>query len=232
MGATHRGRRKCPPRQILPGRLRCINHARAMLGADTSGVDLTFASQRTAKTESECQIQNSTRIPIFTSVPLVLTFANEGAATGYECRNRDTRRETAMRISGPNGTTLGSQSGNVRRTSTSGFALPDAASAPEARAAVAPKAAAGIDALLALQGIEDDPLERRKRSVQRGKRALDVLDDLKIGLLSGIFDASTVSRLRDAAANLKSSSGDPGLDKVLSEIELRVEVELAKAGQF
>jgi len=35
-----------------------------------------------------------------------------------------------------------------------------------------------------------------------------------------------------AAASLKSSSGDPGLDAVLSEIELRVEVELAKAGQF
>jgi len=105
------------------------------------------------------------------------------------------------------------------------------AAAPETRAAVAPKATAGIDALLALQGIEDDPVERRKRSVQRGKRALDVLDDLKIGLLSGNFDASTVSRLRDAAANLKSSSGDPGLDSVLSEIELRVEVELAKAGQ-
>ena len=97
---------------------------------------------------------------------------------------------------------------------------------------MAPRAAAGIDALLALQGIEDDPLERRKRSVQRGKRALDVLDDLKIGPLSGSFDTSTVSRLRDAAANLKSPSGDPGLDKVLSEIELRVEVELAKAGQF
>jgi hypothetical protein len=137
-----------------------------------------------------------------------------------------------MRIYGPNGTTLGSQAGNVRRTSSSGFALPeDAASTPETRAAVAPKATASIDALLAMQGIEE-PLERRKRSVQRGKSALDVLDDLKIGLLSGSFDASTVSRLRGAAANLKSSSGDPGLDSVLSEIELRVEVELAKAGQF
>jgi Class II flagellar assembly regulator len=83
-----------------------------------------------------------------------------------------------------------------------------------------------------LQGIEEDPTERRKRSVQRGKGALDVLDDLKIGLLSGNLDVATVSRLRDAAANLKSSSGDPGLDAVLSEIELRVEVELAKAGQF
>jgi hypothetical protein len=137
-----------------------------------------------------------------------------------------------MRIYGPNGTSLGSPAANSRRTSSSGFALPDAASTPDARAATAPKAAANIDALLAMQGVEEDPVERRKRSVQRGKGALDVLDDLKIGLLSGNFDASTVSRLRDAAAQLKSSSGDPGLDAVLSEIELRVEVELAKAGQF
>jgi Class II flagellar assembly regulator len=137
-----------------------------------------------------------------------------------------------MRIYGPNGTTLGSPAASVRRTSSTSFALPeDAAATPETRAAVAPKAAANIDALLAMQGIED-PTERRKRSVQRGRGALDVLDDLKIGLLSGNFDTSTVSRLRDAAANLKSSSGDPGLDAVLSEIELRVEVELAKAGQF
>ena len=137
-----------------------------------------------------------------------------------------------MRISGPNGTTLGSQTSSVRRTSSGGFSLPDTTSATESRATVAPKASAGIDALLALQGIEDDPIQRRKRSVQRGKRALDVLDDLKIGLLSGNLDSATVNRLRDAAANLKSSSGDPGLDSVLSEIELRVEVELAKAGQF
>src|ERR1700733_9593843 len=137
-----------------------------------------------------------------------------------------------MRIYGPNGTTLGSPAGNIRRTSSSGFSLPeDATATAETRAAVAPKASANIDALLAMQGIED-PVERRKRSVQRGKGALDVLDDLKIGLLSGNFNAATVNRLRDAAASLKSTSGDPGLDAVLSEIELRVEVELAKAGQF
>ena len=136
-----------------------------------------------------------------------------------------------MRIYGPNGTTLGTPAVSARRSSTSAFALPDTVAPAETRAATAPKAAGNIDALLAMQGIED-PLERRKRSVQRGRGALDVLDDLKIGLLSGNFDASTVSRLRDAAANLKSTSGDPGLDAVLSEIELRVEVELAKAGQF
>jgi hypothetical protein len=137
----------------------------------------------------------------------------------------------AMRIYGSNGTTLGAPAASARRTGSSGFALPDTVAMPETRSATAPKAAGNIDALLAMQGIED-PVERRKRSVARGRGALDVLDDLKIGLLSGSFDTSTVSRLRHAAASLKSSSGDPGLDAVLSEIELRVEVELAKAGQF
>ncbi|MGX9392359.1 flagellar assembly protein FliX [Nitrobacteraceae bacterium UC4446_H13] len=135
-----------------------------------------------------------------------------------------------MRIYGPNGTTLGTPAGAARRSNGSGFVLPDMGGAAEARPATAPKAAAGIDALLALQGIED-PTERRKRSVGRGRGALDALDDLKIGLLSGSLDNATVMRLRDAAANLKETSGDPGLDAVLSEIELRVEVELAKAAR-
>lgn len=136
-----------------------------------------------------------------------------------------------MRIYGPNGTTLGTPASQTRRIGSGTFALPDTSSAQETRSAAAPKATANIDALLALQGVEEDPIERRKRSVARGRTALDVLDDLKIGLLSGNLDGSTVMRLREAAANLKSSSGDPGLDAVLAEIELRVEVELAKAGQ-
>lgn len=135
-----------------------------------------------------------------------------------------------MRIYGPNGTTPGTPAAPARRTGASTFVLPDIAAGQETRAAVAPKAAATIDALLALQGVEEDPVERRKRSVQRGRTALDVLDDLKLGLLAGDLQPSTLNRLRDAAANLKTSSGDPGLDAVLGEIELRVEVELAKAG--
>jgi hypothetical protein len=137
-----------------------------------------------------------------------------------------------MRIYGPNGTTPAAQGTTARRSGGSEFSLPDPAATMESRAATTPKPAATIDALLALQGIEEDPTERRKRSVQRGRSALDVLDDLKIALLSGNFDPSTVTRLRTAAADLKSSSGDAGLDAVLSEIELRVEVELAKAGHY
>ena len=74
-------------------------------------------------------------------------------------------------------------------------------------------------------------MERRKRAVRRGRTALDVLDDLKLKMLSGGPDTAMVQRLRAAAADLKTESGEPGLDQVLAEIELRVEVELAKSGQ-
>jgi Class II flagellar assembly regulator len=135
-----------------------------------------------------------------------------------------------MRINGPNATTFNSPTTNTRRTSSSEFTLPETTETSETRAAAAPRTVSSIDALLAMQGVED-PVEKRKRSVKRGKTALDVLDELKIGLLSGSLDSMTVARLRSAAADLKGSSGDPGLDAVLAEIELRVEVELAKAGQ-
>jgi len=136
-----------------------------------------------------------------------------------------------MRIYGSNGTTLGAPTSSLRRSNSTGFSLPDAAETSEAWSTTAPKMVGNIDALLALQGVED-PTERRKRSVKRGMSALDVLEDLKIGLLEGSLDASTVNRLRNAAAELKSTSGDPRLDSVLAEIELRVEVELAKAARF
>lgn len=135
-----------------------------------------------------------------------------------------------MRIYGPNGTTIGTPSQGARKSGSSTFSLPDAAPAADARPAAAPRAANNIDALLAMQSVED-ATERRKKSVQRGRTALDVLDELKIGMLTGTITPATVARLRSAASELKSSSGDSGLDAVLSEIELRVEVELAKSGQ-
>jgi hypothetical protein len=91
------------------------------------------------------------------------------------------------------------------------------------------RAISTLDALMALQGVED-PTERKKRAVAKGRNALDVLDKLKLGLLDGSVDGPTLARLKVAAEGLTENSGDPGLDTVLSEINLRVAVELAKAG--
>jgi hypothetical protein len=118
---------------------------------------------------------------------------------------------------------------SARRVGPGGFAVAE----QEAPRGMGPTAAlrtvGGIDSLVALQGVED-AAERRRRSVKRGRNALDVLDELKVGLLGGALDQSTLLRLKSAAAELKGPSGDPGLDSVLAEIDLRVEVELAKAG--
>jgi len=64
----------------------------------------------------------------------------------------------------------------------------------------------------------------------RMRERLDALDELKLGLLSGTFEPAALLRLKAVAADLQDGSGDEKLDQVLSEIELRVAVELAKAG--
>ncbi len=134
-----------------------------------------------------------------------------------------------MRINAPSGTALASAPAAARRSAGGTFTLSEA-NAPQAQsAAVALRTLGGIDALIALQGIED-PVERRRRAVKHGRRALDALDELKLGLLSGTLEQGALLRLKAVAADLKDGSGDEKLDQVLSEIDLRVAVELAKAG--
>ena len=134
-----------------------------------------------------------------------------------------------MRIYGPNGTTAATASPPARRSAGGGFTLSEAEVAHPQSAAVALRTLGGIDALLALQGIEE-PLERRRRAVKHGRRALDALDEVKLGLLSGTLDQTTLLRLKAVAGDLQDGSGDERLDQVMAEINLRVAVELAKAG--
>ena len=134
-----------------------------------------------------------------------------------------------MRVHGPNGTALVTTPPAARRLSGGTFTVSEPASQQPQSSAVALRTLGGIDALIALQGVED-PVERRRRVVKHGRRALDALDEVKLGLLSGTLDQATMLRLKAVAADLKEGSGDSGLDAVLAEIDLRVEVELAKAG--
>jgi hypothetical protein len=135
-----------------------------------------------------------------------------------------------MRVFGTNGTAAATASPASRRASANGpFSLGQSEKPTAPGAAVALRTLGGIDALIALQGIEE-PAERRRRAVRHGRRALDALDELKLGLLAGTLDQGTLLRLKSIAADLQDGSGDDRLDGVLAEIELRVAVELAKAG--
>lgn len=132
-----------------------------------------------------------------------------------------------MRIYGSNGTAALATTPPARRATTGGFSVTEDDSAPAAAAASPLRTVGGIDALIALQGIED-ATERRRHAVKRGRLALDALDELKIGLLGGDLTPGTLQKLKAVAAHLKDGSGDAALDGVLAEIELRVEVEIAK----
>jgi hypothetical protein len=135
-----------------------------------------------------------------------------------------------MRVNGPNSTAVASAPSTTRRAGSSGgFTLSESNESQTASPAISLRTVGGIDALIALQGI-GDPVERRRRAVKHGRRALDALDALKLALLSGTLESGALLRLKAVAADLQDGSGDEKLDQVLAEIELRVAVELAKAG--
>jgi hypothetical protein len=134
-----------------------------------------------------------------------------------------------MRVSGTTRANLAAAPGASRSVPSGTFSL-GGSEAPQAQsAAVALRTLGGIDALIALQGVED-PVERRRRAVKHGRRALDALDELKLGLLGGTLDQATMLRLKSVSGDLQAGSGDDRIDQVLAEIDLRVAVELAKAG--
>jgi hypothetical protein len=139
-----------------------------------------------------------------------------------------------MKVTGPNGTgpASGPRAGRPAGTG-GGFRLPETGQAAEAgpSATVARTASVmGVDALLALQDV-GGPLERRRRAVGRAGRILDVLDQIKLGLLEGRLSLGQLNQLRRAVRDERAFTGDPRLEAVLDEIELRAAVEIAKLEQ-
>ena len=89
---------------------------------------------------------------------------------------------------------------------------------------------AGIDAILALQAIEDPVLKRRK-TVRRGRALLDTLEAIKADLLLGRVGESRLNHLMALIGQAREQC-DPELDALIDDIELRARVELAKLGQY
>jgi hypothetical protein len=82
---------------------------------------------------------------------------------------------------------------------------------------------------MALQG-EDafaDAPARRRRQIDRAAKTLDALDRVAVGLLEGRMPGALrrdLMALREGAER----TGDPGLDDLLLEVDIRAAVELAK----
>ena len=87
-----------------------------------------------------------------------------------------------MRVYGPNGTALASAPATARRSAGGTFTVSEQETPRSATAASSLRSISTLDALMALQGVED-PTERKKRALAKGRNALDMLDKLKLCLL-------------------------------------------------
>lgn len=135
-----------------------------------------------------------------------------------------------MRIENTNRTTSVSARSGAGR-STGGDFFIDAGSSAAPSAAAQPIAqTSGLEALLALQSVED-PLFAKKKAIRRGNALLDTLEKIKTDLLLGQVNEGRLNQLM-ALIGQARQRGLPDLDGVLDDIELRARVELAKFGRY
>lgn len=117
---------------------------------------------------------------------------------------------------------------SARPAATGGSAFaPTVAPASGLAAASAAGGVGSVGALIALQE-STSPLDRRRRATQRAGRILDVLDDMKLGLLEGRTRPEAFDRLRRLVREERAQTDHPAMEGVLNEIDLRAAVELAK----
>lgn len=87
-----------------------------------------------------------------------------------------------------------------------------------------------VSSLLSLQEAPTAPTaaDGRSRGLRRGRELLDQLDRIRLALLTGQIPVSRLEGLMRLLKQARAEAGDPALDGLLAEIELRCAVELAK----
>ncbi len=134
----------------------------------------------------------------------------------------------AMRIEGPRRPDQVAKTSGPKAGGAGGsFSVGQTGGAQAAVAASTSLQVAALDALLAMQAA-DEPLTGRRKAVRRANDMLDLLDDIKIGLLTGAVPRQTLRRLTSLVAERRDDFNEPGLQGVIDEIDLRAQVELAK----
>lgn len=85
------------------------------------------------------------------------------------------------------------------------------------------------DAIFAAQMIDDEEeKEIRKKLVKKGNKLIDCLEEIREGLLYGEISKDKLIEISRMVKQNDVESSDPKLKEIMEEIELRVEVELAK----
>ena len=86
-----------------------------------------------------------------------------------------------------------------------------------------------LDAIFATQMVDGvEERERRKKMIKHGKNLLDKLEEIRSALLVGYIAKDKLIEISRLVKEQKTMCEDERLLNIIAEIELRVEVELAK----
>ncbi|MDR4308696.1 flagellar assembly protein FliX [Chelatococcus sambhunathii] len=136
-----------------------------------------------------------------------------------------------MRIDSLGRTIAGPSAARSAMRGAGAFTLAESSETETTRQAAPVRQAHSLGSLLALQAFqEDEPRERRRRALSRGRGLLDVLDGLKLALIEGRDDPAALRALAAQLGATRADTGEAGLDEALAAIDLRAQVELAKRG--
>lgn len=107
------------------------------------------------------------------------------------------------------------------------FALDHTDDSGDAKPAAGVGPAAAIGSLLSIQEVDDSGKGHRD-TLNRAEEMLDLLDEVRHGLLMGTLPERKLRRLLALSNTKREGFTDPRLGLILSDIELRAKVELAK----
>jgi hypothetical protein len=145
-----------------------------------------------------------------------------------------------MKVEGPKSTSSVQQ---VRKTKKAGESASPGAFASELEKATAdsgseaapveqPGTVAGVGGILAAQTVGQEGAapnyEERQRRAKRGQEMLDRLEEIRRGLLLGAIPKDQLGELARLVREKRERGADTVISRLLDEIELRAEVELAK----
>jgi hypothetical protein len=119
---------------------------------------------------------------------------------------------------------------SATRAGASGFFVADQPATARSGGASGAAPSTSLDALLALQSI-DDPVLKRRKAIRRGNALLDALEAVKADLLLGRVSEGRLNQLLALISTARDRQ-DADIDSIVDDIELRARVELAKFGRY
>ena len=147
----------------------------------------------------------------------------------------------SVKVEGPKSTSSVRETGKARKAGATGktgafsaeldkLGETDESAGPEAAAEVS--AVVNVGGILAAQSVGADgpgpDFKERQRRAARGAELLDRLEDLRRGLLLGSIPKDKLGDLARMVREKRERGADPVISRLLDEIELRAEVEIAK----